>query len=684
MDEATTPLPQTVAVIGAGGAGKTTLIEALALRAGVLTRAGTIEDGTTLSDHEPEEISHGISLSLGVVPLSWTAPGGRTHDLTLLDTPGYLDFAGVVDDALAVADLALVVVSAVEGVQAGTHLAVDAARAAGVPLMMVVTKEDKQHADFHRVLADLRSAFGDHVVALELPVAEEEQFTALADVLSEDAVTYDGAGSHHGPVPAAVADEEHRLHDEVTEEIVSHDDDQLERYLSGEVPGVAELEHTLAHEVLDGEAVPVLVASGLSGVGVDRLADLLCELSPSLAERNPRVLAGEIEVEVAPDPAGVTLVHAFRTLADPFVGQVTLLRVLSGTLRPGDRLINASTHTEERIPGLFRLSGKDHQPIDTAGPGQVAAAAKLAATPAGSLLSPKGGAGKNLRPRPLPVRPQVYALALEPVTQSDDDRLSSALARLVAEDRTLVVDRVGDRTVLHGLGDTHLTVALERLARIFTVHVTTSPVPVGYRETIARPATAEGKVKKQSGGHGQFAVVNLRVSPRPRGAGFEFVDSVVGGSIPRNYMTAVHKGIVEAMASGGLHGHEIVDIQVEVLDGKSHPVDSSDMAFRTAAALGVKEALAAGGSVVLEPISRVHVTVPASAQGDVMSDLSTRRGRITDTTSLDGGLVRIEASVPAAELGRYVLDLRSLTGGRGMLSIEPDRFEVCPDHLVPA
>lgn len=681
--DATAAHLRTVAVLGAGGAGKTTLVEALALRAGVLTRAGTIEDGTTLSDHEPEEVARGMSLALGVVPVTWTADDGVTYDLTLLDTPGSLDFAGAVDDALAVADLALVVVSAVDGVQAGTHLAMDAARAAGVPTLVVLTKEDKPRADFHRVLAELRAAFGDSLVPLELPVAEEESFTALADVLAEEGVTYDAAGAHHVPLPESVADEEHRLHEQLTEEIVSHDDDQLERYLAGDQPSVAELERTLAHEVRDGEAVPVLVASGLSGVGVDRLADLVCELAPSLADRLPRVLAGDVEVEVAPDPAGVTLVHAFRTLADPFVGQVTLVRVLSGTVHPGDRLINATTHAEERIPGLFRLRGKEHVPVEVAGPGQVVAAAKLASTPAGSLLSPKGGAGKDLRPRPLPARPGVYALALEPVTQSDDDRLSAALARLVAEDRTLTVDRVGDRTVLHGLGDTHLAVALERLARIFTVHVTTSPVPVAYRVTIGRPAQAEGKVKKQSGGHGQFAVVGLRVSPLPRGAGLEFVDAVVGGAIPRNYMAAVHKGVVEAMA-GGAHGHEIVDVKVEILDGKSHPVDSSDMAFRTAAALGVREALAAGGSVVLEPVSKVLVTVPSTVQGDVMSDLSTRRGRINDTRSLDGGLVQIEASVPAAELTRYVLDLRSLTGGRAALTIEPDRFEVCPEHLVPA
>ncbi|MCL2849675.1 MAG: GTP-binding protein, partial [Micrococcales bacterium] len=505
MDQTTTARTRTVAVLGAGDAGKTTLVEALALRAGLTTRAGTVEDGSTLSDHEPEEISRQISLNLGVVPITWTAADKQVYDLTFLDTPGYLDFVGVVDDALAAADVALVVVSAVEGVQTGTYLAMEAATATGVPTMVVVTKEDKQRADFRRVLDDLRSAFPDaHLVPLELPVGEEDGFTALADLIAQDAVTYDAkGGASRTELPDSIGDEAHERHEQVVEEIVSHDDDQLEQYLSGEVPSTEELGRTLAREVGAAHATPVVAVSGTTGVGVDRLADLICELSPSIADRNATVLAGDAQVEVGPDPSGPTLVHAFRTMADPFVGQVTLLRVLSGTLKPGDRLVNQTTHAEERLPGLFRLKGKEHLPVTSAVPGQVVAAAKLTNTPAGSLLSPKGGAGKDLRAQPLPVRQGVYGASLEPVTQSDDDRLSAALARLVAEDRTLTVDRAGDRTVLRGLGDTHLAVALERLARVFTVHVTTSAVPIGYKETIGKLATAEGKVKKQSGGHGQ-------------------------------------------------------------------------------------------------------------------------------------------------------------------------------------
>ncbi len=685
MDQATTPRTRTVALLGASGAGKTTLVEELLHQAGVLTRPGRVEDGSTVSDHEPEEVARGISLGLGVAPFPWKAPDGLTYDVTLLDTPGSADFAGAVDAGLAAADLALLVVSAVDGVQAGTHAAWRLAAEAGLPVVVVVTKEDKARADFRHVLADLREAFGDGFVPLELPLGEESAFTGVADVLTEEGLAYDKDGHHHTePLPDGVAEEEHRLHDEVTEEIVAHDDEQLERYLAGDVPTAAELERTLAHEVEDREAFPVLVVSGVTGVGVDRLADLLCELSPDPADRTARVLAGSTVVEVAADPAGPVLVHAFRTLADPFVGQVTLVRVLSGTLRPGDRLVNTATKTDERVPGLFRLRGKEHLPVDAVPAGHVAAVAKLTGTPSGSLLADRTGPGASMTAVPPRVRPPVYGLCLEPVTQSDDDRLSAALGRLVAEDVTLSVDRSSDKTVLRGLGDTHLAVALERLARVFGVHVSTSPVPVGYRETIRKPVEAEGKVKKQSGGHGQYAVVQLRVSPLPHGSGFEFVDKVVGGAIPRSYLPAVQRGVVEAMEHGGPHGYPVVDLRVEVYDGKSHSVDSSDMAFRTAAATGVKEALAAAGTVVLEPVSHVSVVVPTAAQGDVMSDLSSRRGRITATASLDDGTVRIEASVPQAELSRYVLDLRSITGGRAELVMSPDRFEVCPDHLVPA
>lgn len=688
MDQAATPRIRNVALVGHSGAGKTTLAEALLHRAGVIPRLGRVEDGTTVCDTEPEETKRGISLSPAVAPFPWKASDGEEYKVNLIDTPGYADFAGGVDAALTVADLAVVVVSAVDGVEVGTEIVWQQCVDAGIPRMVFVTKEDKPRADFHRVLEQLKATFGSGIVPLELPIGEEDAFHGVADVLSDQGFEYDPDGTHHaGTMPDDVAAEEQRLHEEVAEEIVSGDDEQLEKYLSGEVPSAGELERALVHEVRDCQEFPVLVGSATTGVGVDRLADYLCEIGPSPADRPVKVVTeagtagGGTEIEVLADPSSDTLVHVFRTVADPFVGQVSVFKVLTGTVRAEDRLVNAVTGTEERLHGLFFLRGKEHLPTDKVVAGDIGAAAKLAGTPTGSTLSKRGTPVRVAGPAP---RPTPYALALKPVTQADDDKLSSALSRLVGEDPTLVIDRSNDsgQTVLRGTGDTHLAVALERLARKFGVNVSTEPVRVAYRETIAGPAEAEGKLKKQSGGHGQYAVAQLRVKPAPRGEGSAFVDSIVGGSIPRNYIPAVERGIHEAMAAGGLHGFPVVDVTVECYDGKYHSVDSSDMAFRTAAAHGLREALTKAGTVVLEPVSLITVTVPGHLQGDVMGDLSARRGRIAGTTAMPDGRHEIQALVPESELQRYVLDLRSLTGGRGTFVAEHDHYDVVPPHLV--
>lgn len=684
MNHASTPTHRTIALVGGAGSGKTTLAEALLHRAGAIPRAGSVDNGSTVCDHEPEEIARHASLGLSLACLDWTGPDGTEYALTLADTPGHPDFVGGVDAALSVADVALVTVSAVDGVTAGTRAVWAAAEAAGVPRIVVVTQEDKARADFRRVLAELRDAFGEHLWALELPLGEEAGFRAIADVLSEQAHVYDDTGHHHDePLPPEAEAEEHRLHVEVTEDIVSHDDAQLEAYLEGNEPSVAELEQTFAREVAAGEAVPVLVCSGLTETGVDRVADLVCELAPAATDRDGRIRVGEgtggTEVSVAPNPAGETVVHVFRTVADPFVGQVSMLKVLSGTVRTGDKLRNATTGVDERIHGLFRLRGAEHLTAGTLSAGDVGAVAKLTGSPSGSVLWAR--ANGTARPAALPERPPVYAVSLEPASQSDDEKMSGALSRLVAEDPTLVIDRTDDKTVLRGLGDTHLAVAVERLARVFGVHVDTGPAPVAYRETIAGSAQVEGKLKKQSGGHGQFAVVQLRVSPLEPGGGFEFVDSVTGGAVPRQYIGAVEKGARDALASGGPQGHPVVDVRVELFDGKSHSVDSSEMAFRTAASMGMKAALAEAGTVLLEPVSSVTVTVPPDLQGAVLTDLSGRRGRVHATESADDGRARVVAHVPEAELARYVLDLRSITAGQAELTVTPDHYAKAPNHV---
>ena len=682
MLTAPTPKIRNVALVGHSGSGKTTLAEALLLRSGSIPRAGRVEDGTTVCDFEAEEIKRRISLSLALAPFEWTASDGEAYKVNLIDTPGYADFAGGVDAALSVADLAVLVVSAVDGVEVGTEQVWAQCAAAGIPRMVFVTKEDKARADFHRVLDELRARFGAGFAPLELPLGEEDTFHGVADVLSDQGIAYESDGRRRTEeIPSSILDEEHRLHDALAEEIVSGDDEQLERYLSGDVPSVPELERTLSREVLSGEVFPVLIGSATSGVGVDRLADFVCEIGPSPADRPTTVLMGSEQIPVAADPAGDPLAFVFRTVADPFVGQVSLLKVLSGTIANEDRLVNTTTKVEDRLHGLFHMRGKEHLPVDRVVAGDIAAVAKLAGSPTGSALALRTTPVRIPGPAP---RSTHFRLALKPLTQADDDKLSSALNRLCAEDPSLVVERPGQyaQTVLRGIGDTHLAVALERLARKFGVNVETEPVRIPFRETIAGPADVEGKIKKQSGGHGQYAVTQLRVSPTPRGQGSEFVDSVVGGSIPRNYIPAVERGVTEAMAAGGLHGFPVVDVRVECYDGKYHAVDSSDMAFRNAAAHGLREALRAVGTDVLEPVSRLTVTVPAGLQGDVLGDLSARRGRISSTTVLDDGRQVIQAMVPEAELSHYVLDLRSLTGGRGVFEAVHDHYDVVPEQLV--
>jgi elongation factor G len=570
----------------------------------------------------------------------------------------------------------------VEGVEPHTEMLWRRATALGIPRMFFVNKEDKDRADFHRVLQQMRDTFGPGIAPLELPLGEAGSLHGVVDVLSEKALDYEPGGKHHTePMPADVADEEHTLHDALVEEIVSGDDAQLERYLSGDVPSVAELERTLAHEVLDCLEFPVLLGSAATGVGIDRLADLLCELSPSAADRTTTVHAAGTTVDVPADPKGQPLAFVFKTIVDPYVGQLSVFKVLSGTIKADDKLVNSGTGAEERLHGLFSLRGKEQTPVNEVVAGDIAAVAKLSNTHTGDTLTPKGS---PVRVEPPARRSPQHGVAIVPRTQADDDKLGNALVRLQAEDPSLYVDRTEEtrQTVLRGLGDTHIAVTIERMARKFGVNVDVAPLRVPYRETVAGKASAEGKVKKQSGGHGQFAVVNLRVDALPRGTGFQFIDAVVGGTIPRNYIPAVHTGVEETMHKGGVHGFPVVDVAVEVYDGKFHPVDSSEMAFKTAASQGLKEAMEAAGVLVLEPVSLLTVTVPSSYQGDVMSDITTRRGRVQGSATTEHGEQVIEALVPTAELARYSIDLRSMTGGRGQFDTQHHHYDVLPNHLV--
>jgi elongation factor G len=647
--------------VGHGGAGKTTLLEALLFAAGATNRMGRVEDGTTVSDFDPEEQRRGISVSLTLAPFE-----SDGHKVNVLDAPGYADFVGDVTAALHAADLALFVVSAVEGVEVQTEAAWKLAEARGIPRAIFVNKLDRERASFSRTLDELKERFGAGVAPLQLPVGEEGSLSGVIELLNDTAITYSGDAPKgtESEVPADMATEEHEVHDALVEGIVVADDDLMERYLGDEKIEISELAKTLASGIASGAVYPVLCGSATRLIGVDRLAKFLVEEAPA-----PTVEEGTPAVQV------------FKTIVDPYVGHVNLFKMSGGSVKHDDVLVNSRTHADERLHQLFTMRGKEQDTVDEVAAGDIAAVAKLNDLATGDVLTTKGST-VDIEPFALPE--PLLAVAIHAKSKADEDKLANALHRLQEEDPVLRVERDPEthQTLLRGMGETHLSIALERLARKFGVEVENEDVRVPYRETINGQAEAEGKIKKQSGGHGQFAVAWLRVEPTDRGSGIEFVDQIVGGVIPRQYIPAVEKGVMETAESGGALGFPIVDVRVTCYDGKAHSVDSSEMAFKTAASLGLKEAMTKAGPVLLEPVSEVVVTVPEANQGDVMGDLNGKRGRIQGSASVGSGEVEITATVPTSEILRYAIDLRSMTGGRGRFSVRHSHYDPVPAHLV--
>jgi elongation factor G len=668
-----------VALVGHGGAGKTSLAEALLHRAGVINRMGRVEDGTTTCDFDPEERQRGLSLSLAVAPFEW-----RDHKINLIDTPGYADFIGDVAAALRVADLAVFVVSAVDGVEVQTEVIWRLAAELGVPRMVFVNKLDRERSSFDRTLADLQDKLGAGIAPLELPIGEESGFEGIADLLTDKAYLYTNGAPQEAAIPDDMEALEHQTHDSLVEGIVVADDDLLERYLEGDVPSVEELERTLHDGMASAAVFPVVVGSATSEIGVDRLADFLVEIGPSPLDRPATVTAGDGSVEVAADADSDPLAFVFKTVADPYVGQISLFRVLSGTIEPDEHLLNTRSNSEERLHGLLLVRGKDQEPAAGLVAGDIGAVAKLGDTATGDTLAPKG---TPVKATPIEAPTPTLAVAVVPKTQADEDRLAPSLRRLQDEDPALIVERNEEthQTLLWGTGDTHIQITLEKLARKFGTSVETEDVRVAYRETITGSAkNVEGRHKKQTGGHGQFGVCVIDLEPLRRGGGFEFENRIVGGAISRGYIPAVQKGIEETMATSGTYGYPVVDVKVTLTDGKEHSVDSSEMAFKVAGRLAFRSALAQANPVILEPISRLEVTMPLDQQGDVMGDLNSRRGRVQGTDAAGTGEGVVEALVPSSEIKRYAIDLRSLTGGRGRFKAHHDHYDVLPANLVGA
>ena len=668
-----------VLLVGHGGSGKTTLLESMLFASGAITRMGRVEDGNTVSDHDPDEQHRQISVSLSMAPIEW-----NDVKINVLDAPGTADFVGDVRSAVRAADAVIVVVSAVDGVEVQTEFAWELAVQENLPRAVFVNKLDRERADFQATLDQLVSSFGNQVAPFELPIGAESEFSGIADLLHEKADLYpSGPKAEESEWP----DEIHQIADPAREKLIEavaeSDDALIEQYLDeGTLP-----EAVITQGAKDGftnaRLAPVFVGSASKAIGIDRLLDFIVEEFPSPLDRAPlQVIAkGGEEKERACDPSGPLSAFVFKTVSDPFVGHITMFRVFSGKVRPDRSVHNATQGTDERIGQLFALKGKDHETVSEVPAGDIGAVAKLPHTHTGDTFATKDDP-VQLAPVELPEPLLAYAIA--PKTKGEEDRLATGLARLREEDPTFRVARNDEthETVIYGMGEAHLGVQMERLKAKFGVEVEAKPAKIAYRETIRAKAKAQGRHVKQSGGHGQYAVCEIEVEPLPRGEGFVYEDKIFGGAIPQQFIPSIEKGIVKTMSEGVLSGNPMVDIKVTLVDGKFHSVDSSDMAFQIAGSLALKEVVEQAGVALLEPLVQLQVTVPESFTGDIMGDLNAKRGKIQGMDQLGGGKQVINAMVPQGEVARYVIDLRSMTGGRGAFSMTFSHYEEMPQHLA--
>ena len=661
---------RTIALIGHGGSGKTSLAEALLYTAGVTTRLGLVDRGTTLLDHEPEEEERKLSLNLSVASFEW---GGCK--INLIDTPGYADFSGDARSALRVADLALFVVSGVDGVEVQTELMWKVAAEEGAPRAVFVTKLDRDRSSLNRTLAELRDTFGKGIAPLVINVGAESDLKGVARVTSGQVALYEEdnpRGMVAPEAPPEVAPILEEAHTALVESVVETDDDLMTAYFEGEEPEHRVIVSVIREAMLTGEIFPVLAGSSSRLIGIDVLADFLKNFAPTPLERPVPPLA-EGALKISDD--GPAVAYVFKTIGDPYVGRISIVRVFSGSFQADDNLELAGGPTV-RASNVFFLQGRNSVPTDRVLCGDVAAVAKVdKATTGVTFRSP--GADAVILPVVYP-KP-VMELAIFPRSTQDEEKLSTALQRAVEEDPTLAVERRGEtgETILAGLGDVHLDVTLARIDRKFGVQVDTALPKIPYRETIKGTAAAEGKHKKQTGGRGQFGVAFVRFAPKQEGAGYEFIDSIKGGSIPRQYIPAVDKGIQEAFARGVFAGYQVIDVSAEVYDGKYHSVDSDELSFRMAGIAAVRAAAPDLRPVLLEPITQLSVKVPEEYTGDVIGDINSKRGRVFGMDT-DGSLRVISAEVPMAEVQRYAVDLRSMTSGRGTFEIAFSHYAEVP------
>jgi len=663
-----------VVVLSHCGAGKTSVSEAILFATGAVTRLGKVDDGTTTSDYDPDEVKRKISINLAMLPCQW-----QGAKINLIDTPGYSDFVGEVKAAIRVSEGAVIVVCAASGVEVGTEQVWTYSQEANLSRLILVNKMDRENADFYKTLEQIQSKFGARCVPLQLPIGAHKDFQGVVDLLTMK--SYTGSPAKEAEIPSSLQDRANSFREKLVEAAAETDDRLIEKYLEGEDLSLEELKAALREGVVSGRIVLVLVGSALQNVGTSLLLDAIHSYLPSPKERKV-LFARDSDKQEAIEPSQDASLAAlvFKTSADPYVGKLTYFRVYTGAIDSNSQVWNAAQGEAERIGQLFVLRGKTQEPVSQLGAGDIGAVAKLSLTSTGDTLCIQAEPMKIV---PVRFPKPIFSEAVYPKTKADLDKLGAALSKLSEEDPTLQVHRDAGtgETILSGLGETHLEAAAEKMLRKFGVGVELTTPKVPYRETITTSANAEYKHKKQTGGHGQYGHVLLELEPLPRGSAPEFASRIVGGAIPKNYIPAVEKGVNEALHEGVLAGYPVVDIKTTVYDGSFHPVDSSEICFKIAGAGAFKKGLSQAQPILIEPIMNIKVTVPESLTGDIIGDLNTKRARVQGMNP-QGDVNVLEAQVPLAEILRYAIDLKSITQGRGSYTVEFSHYEETPSHIA--
>jgi elongation factor G len=671
MGAPSTDKVRNVVLVGHGGAGKTSLAEAMLFMAGETKRLGTVDDGHSSLDYDPEEIKRQMTVSLSLAPV--THKGVK---INIIDTPGFSDFMGDAIAGMEAAEMALFVVDAVSGPQVQTERLWEVAGNMGIARAVFVNRMDKEHADFDAVMTKLEAQFGHRVGAVQIPMGAEASFRGVVDILRMKAYHHEADGEHLDEIPPDLASAVDKAREKLTDLVAEADESLMEKFLEGETLSQEDLEKLLGLAIAQGIFIPVFVGSAARMQGVEDLMDEIVSFFPEPTAHGPLPTAdgGEVPISVSGSPAG----FVFKTLSDPYQGRLNFVKVVSGSFVPGMEFVNSRTGKKERAAHILKMTGKEIKEVEAVPAGDIAVLPKLAETLTNDTISAKG----DVRFAPMPTPEPLYPVAIVATNKADEDKLGQGLNRIVEEEPTLHIVRNAEthQTVLYSLGDTQTEVVMARLKSRFNVDTHLVDLRIPYRETIRKVAQAQGRHKKQTGGSGQFGDAWLRLEPNP-GGGYEFLDEIVGGRIPRQFIPAVDKGVQETLVQGVLAGYPVVDVKVAVYDGSYHAVDSSEIAFKTAARLGFRAAAEKADMVLLEPIAHLTITVPDQYAGDVMGDMSSRRGRINGMEGVGGKQV-IKASVPYAEVVQYSMLLRSLTHGTGSYTLEVGEYAEVPRDMA--